>query len=210
MLALVLWGIALKREIRPTTVFLCSYSLIIFSWPYYDPRFWLPVIPLLVAYSGLSIKYVMRHGSNLDILGVGYLTMFVVMGLVALRISTMATFSGSQFPNIYCEQYYHSTYCAMFDHATKAWRRLMKPLYMYSKPSDRSFDGSRIGTVKIRKSYNPSRCITNRPTEVKEGSKSPLDSPADVCKGLRLAWMPLREALDSVNAGGSTDWYGAT
>jgi hypothetical protein len=116
-LALVLGGIVLKREISPTTVFLCCYSLIIFSWPYYDPRFWLPVIPLLVAYSWLSIRRIgriMRDGFCCEIFGVVYVALFVAMGILTLLSSTLVTFAGSEFPNIYREQNYHSTYCAVF------------------------------------------------------------------------------------------------
>jgi hypothetical protein len=114
LLSLVVGGMVLKLEIRPTTVYLCSYSLIIFSWPCYDPRFWLPVIPLLVAYSWLSIRRIMRDTFCWEMFRVVYLTLFGVMGIMTLRSSTAVTLSGSEFPNIYREQYYHSTYCAVF------------------------------------------------------------------------------------------------
>ncbi len=29
-------------------MYLVFYSVIIMNWPYYDPRFWVPVLPLLV------------------------------------------------------------------------------------------------------------------------------------------------------------------
>jgi hypothetical protein len=36
-------------------VFLISYLVLLFAWPYYGAQFWLPVIPLVVTYSVLAI-----------------------------------------------------------------------------------------------------------------------------------------------------------
>jgi len=102
ILALILRGILmLRREIHPATVSLCSYSLMIFAWPWYDSRFWLPVVPLLMAYAGLSIKHaIVRHRSLAMFLRL-YLTAFTFIGTMTLGWSTVITFSGNQFPNAY-------------------------------------------------------------------------------------------------------------
>jgi hypothetical protein len=102
LLALVLAGVIVAgREIHATTVFFCTYCLIIFSWPYYDPRFWLPVIPLLAAYAGLAIQHaIARHrfwGGCLRL----YLAVFMLIGAMTLAWSTAITFSGRRFPDTY-------------------------------------------------------------------------------------------------------------
>ena len=122
-LVLILQGIAItmKREISPTTVFLCSYSLVIFSWPWYDPRFWFPVIPLLIGYAGLAVKQVIVRHRSLKTFGRLYLATFVLIGAVTLGWSTAVTFSGSRFPDTYQEfsksqfpESFRPTYCAAF------------------------------------------------------------------------------------------------
>ena len=102
LLALIVGGVIIcRREIHATTVFFCSYCLIIFSWPYYDPRFWLPVVPLLAAYSGISIRRVIAGRAFWKVcLGV-YLTVFIFMGTITLGWSTAITFSGRHLPNAY-------------------------------------------------------------------------------------------------------------
>jgi hypothetical protein len=122
-LVLILQGIAItmKREISPTAVFLCSYSLVIFSWPWYDPRFWFPVIPLLTAYAGLAVKQVIVRHPSLEMFGRLYLVMFVLIGTITLGWSTMVTFSGLRFPDAYREfsksqfpENFRPAYCAAF------------------------------------------------------------------------------------------------
>lgn len=102
LLALVLGGVILsRRKIHAATVFLCSYSLIVFSWPYYDPRFWFPAVPLLAAYAGLSIQYLVARRRFLEGVLRIYLILFMVIGAMTIGWSTAITFSGEQFPNAY-------------------------------------------------------------------------------------------------------------
>jgi hypothetical protein len=84
-------------------------------WPFYDPRFWLPVIPLLIAYSAVSLRRVARGAMGGEFLG-AYVIAFAVMGLVALAATTSLTFSGDKFPEAYGYREFHSTYCV-------AWHR---------------------------------------------------------------------------------------
>jgi hypothetical protein len=110
LLALVLGGVIMSlrgfwrgswREVHVTAIFFTTYCLIIFCWPYYDPRFWLPVIPLLAAYAGLSVKHaIARHRFWEGCLRV-YLAIFVLIGTMTLGWSTAITFSGKQFPDTY-------------------------------------------------------------------------------------------------------------
>ncbi|MGO9227889.1 MAG: hypothetical protein ACLQKA_01575 [Bryobacteraceae bacterium] len=107
---LVLGGIASRRKrFSAVDVYFVSYLAVLLVWPFYDPRFWLPVIPLLIAYCGLSLSRLAQRGIARQILN-GYLFLFAAVGLVTLTLNTAVSFSGASFTDIYPE--YHATYCA--------------------------------------------------------------------------------------------------
>jgi hypothetical protein len=112
-LALILAGVWLKGSLRPTDVFFVGYVVILFSWPYYDPRFWLPVLPLMIGYARLPLDRFLHH-RFWRVAGGAYLMAFAVRGLLMFFSSTLVTFSGSNFPNVYLEPRYRSTYCAVY------------------------------------------------------------------------------------------------
>ena len=45
------WLVYLRRKVIPlaVTAYLFFYTVLMFDWPFYDPRFWVPVVPLIVA-----------------------------------------------------------------------------------------------------------------------------------------------------------------
>ena len=108
---LVLSGLATKRrEIGSTEIFLVCYMGILFVWPYYDARFWLPVIPLVGAYSVLAVKTL-----NFPKVAVAtYCIVFAMLGFGAIAYSTRISFAGSKFPDKYGDGYLRPTYCAAF------------------------------------------------------------------------------------------------
>jgi hypothetical protein len=100
-----------RRRIGTTEVFLVCYMGILFVWPYYDARFWLPVIPLLIAYLVLAVKRLrLPHAVVLIYCGI-----FAALGVAAIAYSTVISFSGSRFPDRYGDGTLRSTYCAAFD-----------------------------------------------------------------------------------------------
>ena len=109
---LTLFGLATKRrKISPSEVFLACYMGILFVWPYYDARFWLPVIPLLIAYLVLAVKRLRFSKAVITI----YCITFATLGFGAIAYSTRITFAGSKFPDRYGDGYLRPTYCAAFD-----------------------------------------------------------------------------------------------
>jgi hypothetical protein len=113
---LVCGGLRLRRkQFGAVEAYFITYVAIIMVWPFYDPRFWLPVIPLLIAYSAVSLRRVARGAMGGEFLG-AYVIAFAVMGLVALAATTSLTFSGDKFPEAYGYREFHSTYCV-------AWHR---------------------------------------------------------------------------------------
>jgi hypothetical protein len=109
---LVLGGLfSRRRQLGVVDIFFISYSFVILVWPFYDPRFWLPVLPFLVAYIGLSMRYCIQKGISAHVFEVWALG-FVIMGLPMLAYSTIVTFSGASIGDIYNTELYHATYCA--------------------------------------------------------------------------------------------------
>jgi hypothetical protein len=93
-LLLFLYGIVSKRvQIGPTEVFLVCYTAILFTWPYHDARFWLPVLPLLVAYCALAAQRLRLPA----VLVTTYCLVFAVLGFGALAYSTQISFAGAKF-----------------------------------------------------------------------------------------------------------------
>ncbi len=108
---LMLVGVATKRNrISPTEVYMACYIGILFMWPYYDSRFWLPVIPLVIAYSVLA-------GRSLKVphsVAIVYKSAFATLGFVAIAYSTRISLAGSSFPDRYGDGSLRPTYCAAF------------------------------------------------------------------------------------------------
>ena len=100
-----------RRQIGVVDIFFMSYCAVILVWPFYDPRFWLPVLPFLVAYVGLSIKYCVQKGISVHVFEVWTMG-FAILGLPVLASSTILSFSGSSFGDRYYVDRYHATYCA--------------------------------------------------------------------------------------------------
>jgi hypothetical protein len=99
-----------RRRIGPSEVYLVSYMGILFIWPYADGRFWLPVIPLLIAYFVLAIERLRLP----KIVTATYCIIFATLGFAAIVYSTRISFAGSAFPDRYGDGSLRSTYCAAF------------------------------------------------------------------------------------------------
>lgn len=113
-LALIAAGIWMRRRtFGPIELFLFGYAAILFVWPYYDPRFWLPVLPLLFGYAGITVERLVRRGLPRE-LPAAYLMAFAMLGVLVLGVSTRITYSGVQFPDAYGNAQFRPTYCAYY------------------------------------------------------------------------------------------------
>lgn len=111
LLLLTLFGLATKRrQIGPTEVFLVCYVVILFAWPFSDARFWLPVLPILIAYSLLAVRSLKFPNWVVMI----YALVFATLGFVAIAYTTRISFAGSKFPDRYGDGELRPTYCAVF------------------------------------------------------------------------------------------------
>jgi hypothetical protein len=115
-LTAIVAGLFLKRRtLGPSDAFAIGYLAILSAWPLYDPRLWLPLIPLLISYCALTGAYIAaRHRRIPGELVAVYLTVYSVMGLVWLASSTTITFSRSAFLTMYVPRNeFGPTYCAV-------------------------------------------------------------------------------------------------
>jgi hypothetical protein len=111
LLLLMLLGLATKRrKIGPTELFLVCYLGILLAWPFHDARFWLPVIPLLIAYTALAVEG-LRFPKAVIVI---YCIAYAALGFAAIAYSSRITFARSKFPDIYGDGNLRATYCAAF------------------------------------------------------------------------------------------------
>ena len=119
--SVILCGLLIKRQ-NPGTieVFFGSYLCVLLAWPYYNARFWLPVVPLLIGYAGLAIRRVIDRTPVAAAAAI-YCSAFVLTGAVALAFSTRITFAGSKFPDVYGDGTLRPSYCAAFQTCSEAY-----------------------------------------------------------------------------------------
>lgn len=102
-------GVLVLRRSSPWTFFyLLGYSALILSWPFTDPRFWLPCLPFvfLAIHAGWTA---LLRSMPVPIL-LTYVIVFCALGFVALGYSTWLTFSGPKFPYRYGDGRLRATY----------------------------------------------------------------------------------------------------
>lgn len=98
-----------RRSFGPLEVFFLGYAAILFVWPYYDPRFWLPVLPLLFAYVSIPVERLVPKPALAS-----YLALWSLLGVAVLAISIRITYAGPQFPDAYGNAQFRPTYCAFY------------------------------------------------------------------------------------------------
>jgi len=94
-------------------VFILGYVVILFLWPGYAARLWLPVIPLLMGWIALVLRPFARRAVLRRVMQV-YLVWFVIAGCAALVYSSRITLAGAAFPDRYGDGTLSPTYRAAF------------------------------------------------------------------------------------------------
>lgn len=99
----------LRRAPHPALVYLAASTAFVLIWPYEDPRFLLPVIPVML--------WAMLHAPGLPRARPArwaLVTAWVSLGAAAMAYSTMLTFSGSAFPDRFGAGEFRDSYRAAF------------------------------------------------------------------------------------------------
>jgi hypothetical protein len=119
-----------RKEVPPViAVYLIAYSLLIFNWPFYDARFWIPVFPF-IAVLVLSLK----HRVTLR----WVLVVYIAMGLGAAGYSTYTAFNKKTLARTQAGGIYRNEY----------------ETYFYGKPLSDTATRTDSSVLKIIKRYN--------------------------------------------------------
>lgn len=89
-----------RRSVRAADIYVLSYIAILCLWQQREPRLWLPVLPLAIAYfATLYARLWPRRG--LRVLPAVHAAAYALCGLLALAYSARLTFTGARFPYVY-------------------------------------------------------------------------------------------------------------
>lgn len=103
---ITLFSIWLRRyQFGIIEVYVSTFILIIWIWPYTDGRFWIPVIPLLMGLLIPVYREAVGQYASLRLAAIGYLFWFILMGVVALAITSRDSMSEPQYGNLPADQY---------------------------------------------------------------------------------------------------------
>jgi hypothetical protein len=88
-------------------VYLFFYILLMFNWPFEDPRFWVPVIPLMAAVISQT-SFSQKRAIRLS--GILYLLVYTFLGLVSLGYMTYTSFNKEEFSKTQAKGVYRNEY----------------------------------------------------------------------------------------------------
>lgn len=89
-------------------IYLLFYALLMFNWPFYDPRFWVPVLPLIIAVAVEAITQIKNRGGK--IVATLFLASYAALGIGAVGYMTYTSlhkevFARSQANGVYRNEY---------------------------------------------------------------------------------------------------------
>jgi hypothetical protein len=109
-LLLAATGIWEKRRTLDASIwYLAGFSSIVFAYPWFDTRLWLPVLPLLMGYVLIGVRRLVPSRLLRPAI-IAYCSLFCLIGIGALGYSTRLTFAGSRFPDLYGDGSLRATY----------------------------------------------------------------------------------------------------
>jgi len=105
-----IFGIWKKRDqIDSLLLYLLGGAAIVFVYPWFDTRLWLPFFPFLMGYILLGLRQIAPSRALRPAILV-YTCCFCVLGVAALIFSTRLSFAGSRFPDLFGDGHFRATY----------------------------------------------------------------------------------------------------
>ena len=111
-LAIILFVVGLwQKSRRPDSVlfYVIGSAAIVFAYPWFDTRLWLPVLPFLMGYVWTGLSRVFPPQA-LRLAAPAYCVLYAVLGVAAMGYSTRLTFAGPQFPELFGDGNFRATY----------------------------------------------------------------------------------------------------
>lgn len=116
-------------------IYLISYIILIFNWPTYDARFWVPVLPLIIS---IILQMPVLKKQYLSAIIFMWKLVYIVFGTIALGYYTLLTFNKEMFAE---------------RHDMGIWRNEYR-VYFFEKPLTDSNVIIREYPLKILKKYD--------------------------------------------------------
>ncbi|MBC8034031.1 MAG: hypothetical protein H7Y03_07800 [Chitinophagaceae bacterium] len=102
--------------IRKTTIpfvvkaYLFYYIILMFNWPFYDPRFWVPLVPLLA----VIVAMVPFRAPAWKVSGIAFLVVYGALGMVALGYMTYTSLNKEVMARRHANGVYRNEYETVF------------------------------------------------------------------------------------------------
>jgi hypothetical protein len=97
------------KQLDTLMFFVLGFGCIVFAYPWFDTRLWLPVLPFLMAYVLIGLRHLIPPNLLRTSL-FAYCSLFGLLGILALGFSTRLTFAGARFPDLYGDGKLRGTY----------------------------------------------------------------------------------------------------
>ncbi len=91
--------------------YLVFYSILMFNWPFYDPRFWVPVLPLMAAVVIQTSFSVSKLSRNLQVTA---FAAYMLIGIVSIGYMTYTSLSKKVFARTQANGVYRNEYETVF------------------------------------------------------------------------------------------------
>ncbi|MEI9942602.1 MAG: LPXTG cell wall anchor domain-containing protein [Chitinophagaceae bacterium] len=91
--------------------YILFYSLLMFNWPFYDPRFWVPILPLIIGVimqASFSKHKVVKWIMSL------YLAAYLIMGVISIGYMTYTSLNKKVFARTQANGAYRNEYETIF------------------------------------------------------------------------------------------------
>jgi hypothetical protein len=98
-----------RRTLNVSFWYVAGFASIVFAYPWFDTRLWLPVLPLMMGLILIGARRLIPSRLLRPAI-VAYCVVFCLLGMVALGYSTRLTFAGSKFPDLYGDGTLRATY----------------------------------------------------------------------------------------------------
>jgi hypothetical protein len=102
-----------RRRAHIVDLFFLTYMAMIFAWPFFDSRFWVPVVPVLAAYMAVFFRQALPRRAAM-VAGPAYASLFALGGCIAIGYSLWLTFSAERFPERYGRGSMRAEYCSIY------------------------------------------------------------------------------------------------
>lgn len=94
-------------------IYVIGFACIVFPYPWFDTRLWLPILPFVLGYVLLGLKRLLST-RVLHIFLPTYCCVYCVLGVAAFIYSTRLTYSGPRFPDLFGDGKLRGTYKVAF------------------------------------------------------------------------------------------------